>query len=35
MNRNDVTEMIIAAKIQKGIKWTDVAKKVGDRKSVV
>ena len=29
MNRNDVTEMIIAAKIQKGIKWSDVAKKVG------
>ena len=29
MHRNDVTEMIIAAKIQKGIKWADVAKKVG------
>ena len=29
MNRNDVTEMIIAAKIQKGIKWGDVAKKIG------
>ncbi len=29
MNRNDVTEMIIAAKIPKGIKWDDVAKKVG------
>ncbi|MBA3032449.1 MAG: cyanase [Gammaproteobacteria bacterium] len=29
MNRNDVTEMIVAAKIQKGIKWADVAKKVG------
>jgi cyanate lyase len=29
MNRNDVTEMIIAAKIQKDIKWADVAKKVG------
>jgi len=29
MNRNDVTEMIIAAKIQKGIKWSDVARKVG------
>ena len=29
MNRNDVTEMIIAAKMQKGIKWADVAKKVG------
>ena len=29
MNRNDVTELIIAAKIQKGIKWSDVAKKIG------
>lgn len=29
MNRNDVTEMIIAAKIQKGIKWADVAKEIG------
>jgi cyanate lyase len=29
MNRNDVTEMIVAAKIQKGIQWADVAKKVG------
>jgi len=29
MNRNDVTEMIIAAKIEKGIKWSDVAKKIG------
>ncbi len=29
MNRNDVTEMIVAAKIQKKIKWCDVAKKVG------
>ncbi|MDE2259309.1 MAG: cyanase [Betaproteobacteria bacterium] len=29
MNRNDVTELIIAARIQKGIKWADVAKKVG------
>ncbi len=29
MNRNDVTELIIATKIQKGIKWVDVAKKVG------
>ncbi|MEI7429199.1 MAG: cyanase [Betaproteobacteria bacterium] len=29
MNRNDVTEMIVAAKIKKGIKWGDVAKKVG------
>ncbi|NWG74205.1 MAG: cyanase [Rubrivivax sp.] len=29
MTRLDVTEMIMSAKIQKGIKWTDVAKKVG------
>jgi cyanate lyase len=29
MNRNDVTEMIVVARIQKGIKWADVAKKVG------
>ncbi|MCZ4304561.1 cyanase [Zoogloeaceae bacterium G21618-S1] len=29
MNRLEVTEMIVAAKIQKGIKWADVAKKIG------
>jgi cyanate lyase len=29
MNRNDVTEMIVTAKIAKGIKWSDVATKVG------
>ena len=29
MNRNDVTELIIGAKIKKGLKWEDVAKKVG------
>lgn len=29
MNRNDVTEMIITAKIQKGITWAAVAKKIG------
>jgi cyanate lyase len=29
MNRNDVTEMIVAAKIAKGIKWADVAEAVG------
>ncbi len=29
MNRNDVTEAIVAARIRKGIKWADVAKKVG------
>ena len=29
MNRNDVTEMIIEAKVKKGLKWEDVARKVG------
>ncbi|NMG46031.1 cyanase [Aromatoleum toluvorans] len=29
MNRNDVTEMIIAAKIAKGLKWADVADRIG------
>ena len=29
MNRNDVTEKIITAKVAKSIKWEDVAKKVG------
>ena len=29
MNRHDVTEKIIATKVQKGIKWEAVAKKVG------
>jgi cyanate lyase len=29
MDRNDVTEMIVAAKIKKGIKWANVAKKIG------
>ena len=29
MNRNDVTEMIIEAKVRKGLQWADVAKKVG------
>ena len=29
MNRNDVTEKIIGTKVSKGIKWDDVAKKVG------
>ena len=32
MTRNDVTEMIVAAKISKGLKWTDIAKKVGQSK---
>ncbi|MEO8299130.1 MAG: cyanase [Burkholderiales bacterium] len=29
MNRNDVTEMIIEAKVKKGLKWEDVASKLG------
>ena len=29
MNRNDITEKIITVKVAKGIKWDDVAKKVG------
>ena len=29
MDRADVTEMIVAAKISKGIKWADVAKEIG------
>jgi cyanate lyase len=29
MNRNDVTEMILEAKVKKGIQWAGVAKKVG------
>jgi cyanate lyase len=29
MNRLDVTELIVSAKIAKGIKWSDVALKIG------
>ena len=29
MNRLEVTEMIVATKIRKGIKWADVASKIG------
>ena len=29
MNRNDVTEMIVEAKLKKGVKWADVAAKIG------
>ena len=29
MNRIELTEMIVASKIQKGIKWADVASKLG------
>jgi cyanate lyase len=32
MNRLDVTEKIIATKVAKGIKWCDVAQKVGQSK---
>ena len=35
MNRNDVTELIIGAKIKKGLKWEDVASKVGMSKEWV
>lgn len=29
MNREDVTDLIIQAKVKKGLKWADVAQKVG------
>jgi cyanate lyase len=32
MNRNDVTEKIIATKVAKGISWAEVAGKVGESK---
>lgn len=32
MNRNDVTQEIIAAKITKGLKWKDIAAKIGQSK---
>ena len=32
MNRNDVTEAMVAAKITKGLKWADIAEKVGRSK---
>ena len=32
MNRNDVTEKIIATKVSKGLQWADVARKVGQSK---
>ena len=35
MNRADVTELIVATKIRKGIKWADVAAKVGQSKEWV
>ena len=35
MNRNDVTEMIVAAKIEKGLSWVSVAEAVGASKEWV
>jgi cyanate lyase len=35
MNRQDVTEMIISAKRKKGLKWVDIAKKIGHSKEWV
>ena len=35
MNRSDVTDMIIEAKVRQGIKWEDVARKVGQSKEWV
>ena len=32
MNRIDVTEMIVTAKIQKGLSWAEIARKVGQSK---
>lgn len=29
MNRLDVTELIVAAKIKKGLKWAEIAEKIG------
>jgi cyanate lyase len=35
MTREDVTDLIYSIKVQKGIKWADVAKKVGQSKEWV
>ena len=35
MTREDVTDLIYAFKVQKGIKWADVAKKIGHSKEWV
>jgi cyanate lyase len=32
MNRNDITEKIVAAKVSKGISWQSVAEKIGQSK---
>jgi cyanate lyase len=35
MTREDVTDLVYSTKVQKGIKWADVAKKVGQSKEWV
>ncbi|MCL6556515.1 MAG: cyanase [Burkholderiales bacterium] len=35
MNRADVTEMIVANKLKKGLKWSEIAKAVGQSKEWV
>jgi cyanate lyase len=35
MNREDVTDLIYSIKVQKGLKWADVARKVGQSKEWV
>ena len=35
MNRSDVTEMILSAKRKKGLKWADIADKIGHSKEWV
>ena len=35
MNRSDVTDMILSAKRKKGLKWADIAKKIGHSKEWV
>ena len=35
MTRNDVTELIVAARLNKGISWAEVAKVVGASKEWV
>ena len=35
MNRSDVTEMILSAKRNRGLKWADIAKKIGHSKEWV
>jgi cyanate lyase len=32
MNRNDVTEMIVSQRIKKGVKWAEIARKLGHSK---